>query len=673
MTEQSDDELLQDWCAEGSERAFAELARRYGGLLYHTALRRTGRSDLAGEAAQGALLILARKAKGLREVPNLAGWLHRTVCYEASKLQRRERRHDARMKHMPSPDGPEEETEGWKEAAPLLDQALDGLPAKDREVIFLRYFEGLSFEEMARRFGGESATWRQRGSRAVEKLRVRLGKRGAAVSGAVLASGLGSGLSQAAPAPVLASLASSPAAGAAAISWTTLTSHSLHLMKLHPATPILATLLLAALPLTLQAIANASARERVARLEMVAGDAPPLTASETYPVTSNMTVRNKRHDVLWLADAIEKGSKGSRPDLAKAERMIQGLSADELDGLLREAIDTELPSGKRRGLISKLLLRYAHRPTPDADLERIVRTSEYLADHLGREGQDMVWGWTARTLNRWATADPQKAMAWYRDQIRCGRLDYTRVNLYTSADIYAGLMQADPRLADEFYATLPEDQQFPIANRFNAAGAEKSMEMAAKFDDPERRQSALRNIFQYGTKDKEPGEVRAWVDRAGACGQDAAELLGLSAAGDPYTEGVVSHLIKMKTEEIAERIAWLQDPAMGEESAAAVGFFLAEMMKSVPENAGKALDAEWERNPDQQMLESYMRNAGSSARAVVDALDRYRYLSNTATREEILRELLSSPGGQEVLAKMRERGISQEDLDEAQLPAELFR
>lgn len=673
MTERSDAELLQDWSAEGSERAFAELARRYGGLLYHTALRRIGRSDLAGEAAQGALLILARKAKGLLEVPSLAGWLHRTVCYEASKLQRRERRHDARMKQLPAPDGHEEGADGWQEAAPLLDQALDGLPAKDREVIFLRYFQGLSFEEMARSFGGESATWRQRGSRAVEKLRVSLSKRGAAVSGSALASGLGTNLSQAVPAPVMASLTSSPAAGAAAISWSTLGGHTLHFMKLHPATPVLATLLLAALPLTIQAIDNAATRGRVRQLEGAAGSSPLSITAKTQRTTPASTGRTKRHNLLWLADAISKGGNGSRPDQARAERMIQSLSADELDELLREAIATELPTDKRRGLISKLLLRYAHRPPPDADLERIVRTSEYLADNLGREGQDMVWGWTARTLNRWAAKDPEKALAWYRDQVSSGRLDYARVSLYTSADIYAGLKEADPRIADEFYATLPEDQQFPIANRFNAAGAEKSLEMAAKFEDPERRQSALRNIFQYGTKDKGPEEVRAWVDRAGAGGQNAAELLGLSAVGNPYTEGAVGHLIKMKPEEIAARISWLQDPAMGEESAAAVGFFLAEMMKSVPENAGKALDAEWKRNPDQQMLETYIRNAGSSARAAADALDRYRFLTDTATREEILRELLSSPGGKEVLSKMRERGISQQDLDEAQLPAELFR
>jgi RNA polymerase sigma factor (sigma-70 family) len=140
MSAQSDALLLRDWTIGGSEEAFATLARRYAGLLYHAALRRTGREDLAGEAAQNSLLILARKAARLTDLPSISGWLHRTACYEAAKLLRRERRHEARMKNLPPPEGPDDAESLWQEAGPLLDQALDSLPEKDREVIFLKYF-----------------------------------------------------------------------------------------------------------------------------------------------------------------------------------------------------------------------------------------------------------------------------------------------------------------------------------------------------------------------------------------------------------------------------------------------------------------------------------------------------------------------------------------------------
>jgi RNA polymerase sigma factor (sigma-70 family) len=78
------------------------------------------------------------------------------------------------MKHLPLPDDGDI---GWKEAAPFLDKALDDLPEKDRQVIFLKYFDGLSFEQMSRQFGGEPAAWRQRGSRAIERLRLPLTSR----------------------------------------------------------------------------------------------------------------------------------------------------------------------------------------------------------------------------------------------------------------------------------------------------------------------------------------------------------------------------------------------------------------------------------------------------------------------------------------------------------------
>ena len=47
MIDRNDAALLEAWSAGGSEEAFAALARRYGGLLYHAAMRRTGRDDLA--------------------------------------------------------------------------------------------------------------------------------------------------------------------------------------------------------------------------------------------------------------------------------------------------------------------------------------------------------------------------------------------------------------------------------------------------------------------------------------------------------------------------------------------------------------------------------------------------------------------------------------------------
>ena len=89
MTERSDTALLEDWSAKASEGAFAELARRYGGLLYHAAIRRTGRVDLAAEAAQNALLILELSKVGNPTFEQTTA-LRRAVIDASVALQRRQ-------------------------------------------------------------------------------------------------------------------------------------------------------------------------------------------------------------------------------------------------------------------------------------------------------------------------------------------------------------------------------------------------------------------------------------------------------------------------------------------------------------------------------------------------------------------------------------------------------
>ena len=85
----NDQELLRAFSHDGSQEAFATLAERYAGLLYHAALRLTASPELAQEAAQNSLAILARKAASLHSVPSLAAWLHRTV--EQSRYAERKR------------------------------------------------------------------------------------------------------------------------------------------------------------------------------------------------------------------------------------------------------------------------------------------------------------------------------------------------------------------------------------------------------------------------------------------------------------------------------------------------------------------------------------------------------------------------------------------------------
>ncbi|MBC8095857.1 MAG: hypothetical protein H7Y43_08590 [Akkermansiaceae bacterium] len=74
----SDESLLKSFAISRDEAAFRALADRYLGLIFHTALRRTGNRPLAEEISQNILCALANKASALAKRPDLLpAWLHR--------------------------------------------------------------------------------------------------------------------------------------------------------------------------------------------------------------------------------------------------------------------------------------------------------------------------------------------------------------------------------------------------------------------------------------------------------------------------------------------------------------------------------------------------------------------------------------------------------------------
>ena len=208
MKDIHDNELLQSFVREASQTAFTSLTRRYAGLVFHVAMRCSGSAELAEEAAQNAFVVLAKKAARIDASHGLAPWLHRTVCFETSKLRDRETRYRRKVERFAeSAAEGVVESGSWEGTAPVLDSALNELSPQDRRVILLRFYEGLSYDDLVRRFGSEAATWRKRCNRAVERLRAKLARRGALVSTVALTGALAALLPQQAPAAVVAALA----------------------------------------------------------------------------------------------------------------------------------------------------------------------------------------------------------------------------------------------------------------------------------------------------------------------------------------------------------------------------------------------------------------------------------------------------------------------------------
>jgi len=205
----NDAELLRTYVQRRDENAFSELVRRHIDVVYAAALRRAnGRSDLADDITQRVFCDLARKAALLADHPVLIGWLHRSTRYAALDALRGEMRREKlgrELTAMSDADSATEVAVPWEQLRPVLDAALDELSARDRELVLLRYFSGLTFADAGARFGLREDAARRRTERALEKLRGVLARRGVTSTTAALGVLLANQPLVAAPAGLAAS------------------------------------------------------------------------------------------------------------------------------------------------------------------------------------------------------------------------------------------------------------------------------------------------------------------------------------------------------------------------------------------------------------------------------------------------------------------------------------
>jgi len=220
MNGPTDQQLLREYAERRAETAFGELVHRHVDLVYSAALRMVCDAHLAEDVTQGVFLALARSAGQLTECAVLSGWLHRTAQNLAANVVRSDVRRRAREQEAAAmneslsiePDAP------WEEIAPHLDAALGELSEPDRDALLLRYFERKSAREMAQRLGTTEEAAQKRVSRAVERLRELLAKRGVTTGAGALVVVLSANAVQSAPMGLALSISASTAVAGAAVS-----------------------------------------------------------------------------------------------------------------------------------------------------------------------------------------------------------------------------------------------------------------------------------------------------------------------------------------------------------------------------------------------------------------------------------------------------------------------
>jgi RNA polymerase sigma-70 factor (ECF subfamily) len=164
-------------CLGGDLAAFEPLVGRYERVLFRVALRLTGEYEDARDATQSAFVKAFEQLHRYDSKRKFFSWIYRIAVNECLNLRRSRRPQEALTEGLEGADAHQGPFEAFAqaEARRRIDGAMAHLSFEYREVIALRHFAGLSYEEMADAIGVPEKTVKSRLFSARQKLAGLLG------------------------------------------------------------------------------------------------------------------------------------------------------------------------------------------------------------------------------------------------------------------------------------------------------------------------------------------------------------------------------------------------------------------------------------------------------------------------------------------------------------------
>jgi len=145
----AEDDILVRRALQADPESFGQLCRRYYPSLVAVADSILLDHHLAEDAAQEALAQACRQLPRLRKPDHFGPWVA-AICRNMAKDILRDRMKQRVSAEDCDPQAPDGREEGQSE---ILTEALQQLPQRLREVIFLRFYNGLSYEKMSEILG----------------------------------------------------------------------------------------------------------------------------------------------------------------------------------------------------------------------------------------------------------------------------------------------------------------------------------------------------------------------------------------------------------------------------------------------------------------------------------------------------------------------------------------
>ena len=179
----SDEDLVEKAVA-GEHDAFAEIVRRWERKIFALCFGMLGREDEAKDAAQETFIAAYNNLSRFRGEAKVSSWLHRIAVNQCLTTKRRSKtRAEEFFDHEDGSDerafvaapqhSPGRKAEA-QERTNVVRQAVRALPTELREVVVMKEFEEMTFQEISETLDVPLSTVKSRLYTALKQLRMRL-------------------------------------------------------------------------------------------------------------------------------------------------------------------------------------------------------------------------------------------------------------------------------------------------------------------------------------------------------------------------------------------------------------------------------------------------------------------------------------------------------------------
>jgi len=184
----TNDEQVVQRALSGDPEAFGEIVRRWERRIFALAYGMLGREEDARDATQETFLAAFRNLRGFRGDAKVSSWLHRIAVNQCITRQRRakvrgetaledEAEKNAAVFALPVDVSPARSAEAV-ERSQAVRKAVLALPPDLRQVVVMKEFEELTFQQIADALKIPLSTVKSRLYTALRQLQLRLQKFG---------------------------------------------------------------------------------------------------------------------------------------------------------------------------------------------------------------------------------------------------------------------------------------------------------------------------------------------------------------------------------------------------------------------------------------------------------------------------------------------------------------